>query len=56
MPIFLSSSRVTSVLLDFAIVWHNELCGVIGLGPQHDIYRKTAEIGYWIGNPIGPRA
>jgi [ribosomal protein S5]-alanine N-acetyltransferase len=26
-----------------------ELCGVIGLVPQKDIYRIAAELGYWIG-------
>lgn len=25
--------------------------GVIGLIPQNDIYRKSAEIGYWLGEP-----
>ena len=26
-----------------------ELCGVIGLLLQNDVYRLTAEIGYWLG-------
>jgi hypothetical protein len=30
-------------------------CGVIGLVGQKDVYRKTAEIGYWIGEPIGTK-
>ena len=28
-----------------------ELCGVIGLAIQKDVYRLSAEIGYWIGEP-----
>ncbi|MGD2033878.1 MAG: GNAT family protein [Bacteroidales bacterium] len=35
----------------FAIDCQNELSGVIGLVPLQDIYRKSAEIGYWIGEP-----
>jgi len=45
---FTSHQRPT---LDFAILYRNEFCGVIGLGPQHDVYRKTAEVGYWLGEP-----
>ena len=34
-----------------------ELCGVISLVPQEDVYRISAEIGYWIGEPYwGTRA
>mgnify|MGYP001467995742 FL=1 len=33
----------------FGIEYKNELVGVIGLIPQKDIYRLSAEIGYWIG-------
>lgn len=33
----------------FAIEYQRKLAGVIGLVPQNDVYRKTAEIGYWIG-------
>jgi RimJ/RimL family protein N-acetyltransferase len=37
----------------FAIVKDGqELCGVIGLVKQGDIYRMTAELGYWIGDPF----
>ena len=36
----------------FAIVnKEDELCGVISLIPQEDVYRISAEIGYWIGEP-----
>jgi len=34
---------------NFGIEFDGHLCGVIGLIIQKDVYRKTAEIGYWIG-------
>ena len=37
----------------FAIINHEgKLCGVISLVPQEDVYRMSAEIGYWIGEPF----
>jgi len=35
----------------FAIEYNKELVGTIGLVRQTDIYKLTAEIGYWIGEP-----
>lgn len=36
----------------FAIVTgDDELCGVIGLVPNDDVYRIGSELGYWIGEP-----
>ena len=35
----------------FAVEYRGELAGCIGLVRQSDIYRLTAEIGYWIGEP-----
>jgi len=35
----------------FGIEYNEKLCGVIGLIVQNDVYRKSAEIGYWIGEP-----
>jgi len=35
----------------FAITKNNELAGCIGIHPQEDVYRYSAEIGYWIGEP-----
>jgi len=37
--------------MTFAIEFDGHLCGVIGLIAQKDVYRKTAKIGYWIGEP-----
>lgn len=36
----------------FAIDFNGELCGLCGLILQKDVYRKSAEIGYWIGEPF----
>src|SRR4051812_11577192 len=38
--------------LSFALEWEGRFCGVIGLTAQTDVYRKKAEIGYWIGEPF----
>jgi RimJ/RimL family protein N-acetyltransferase len=37
--------------ITFAIEYKGELAGCIGLTIQSDIYRLSAEIGYWIGEP-----
>ena len=38
--------------VSFAIEYEGEFCGMIGLMLQTDIYRLTAEIGYWLGEPF----
>jgi len=38
--------------VSFAIEFDKKFCGMIGLIPQTDIYRLTAEIGYWLGEPF----
>src|SRR5690606_23408031 len=35
----------------FAISFHGEFVGVVGLNLRSDVYRKSAEIGYWLGEP-----
>lgn len=35
--------------LTFGIFYHGQLAGMIGLKLQSDVYRKSAEVGYWIG-------
>lgn len=37
---------------NFAIECNGNFSGVIGLILQKDVYRKSAEIGYWIGEPF----
>ena len=34
-----------------AIEINGEAAGAIGLHPQNDIYRKNAELGYWLAEP-----
>ncbi len=36
----------------FAIVVNGEAVGGIGIHPQSDIYRKNAELGYWLAEPF----
>lgn len=33
----------------FAIVYNGALAGSIGLHPQEDVYKRTAELGYFVG-------
>lgn len=48
---FIQSCQTENPQLTFAIEFNNELVGTIGLVKQTDIYKFTAEIGYWIGQP-----
>ena len=34
-----------------AIEVNSEAAGAIGLHPQHDVYKKNAELGYWLAEP-----
>ncbi len=36
----------------FGIEYKGKFSGVIGLVIQEDVYQKSAEIGYWIGEPF----
>ena len=36
----------------FGIEYKGKLSGVIGLVVQKDVYQKSAEIGYWLGEPF----
>ncbi|HZM17678.1 MAG TPA: GNAT family protein [Candidatus Krumholzibacteria bacterium] len=40
---------------NFAIANAAELIGGIGFVPQMDVHRKSAEIGYWLGEPFWGR-
>ena len=40
---------------NFAIATEREAIGGIGLKLQKDIYRRTAEVGYWLGEPFWGR-
>ena len=40
---------------DFAIASATELIGGIGLRIQRDVHRRSAEVGYWLGEPFWGR-
>ncbi|WP_339711851.1 GNAT family protein [uncultured Kriegella sp.] len=40
----------------FAIEYEREFCGCVGLKFQKDVYHKSAEVGYWIGEPFWDRS
>jgi RimJ/RimL family protein N-acetyltransferase len=39
----------------FAIVVAGEAAGGIGLAPQPDVHRRSAEVGYWLGEALWNR-
>jgi ribosomal-protein-alanine N-acetyltransferase len=49
---FVRRSKQENPPMTFAIEYNGELAGVVGLVKQTDIYRLTAEIGYWVGEPL----
>lgn len=49
---FINLTKQEKPQLTFAIEFEDQLCGIVGLVAQEDVYRKTAEIGYWIGEPF----
>ena len=49
---FIKMTMLEEIPMTFAIGYEGQFCGVIGLGGQTDVYKKTAEIGYWIGEPF----
>ena len=46
---FIQLTKEDDPLQNFAIEYQNKICGVIGLVVQKDVYKKSAEIGYWLG-------
>ncbi len=48
---FINKTKQENPKQSFGITSQDSLCGVIGLSIQKDVYRKSAEIGYWIGEP-----
>lgn len=49
---FIKLAKQEDPQMTFAIEYNGQFCGVIGLTGQQDVYKKTAEIGYWIGEPF----
>jgi [ribosomal protein S5]-alanine N-acetyltransferase len=50
--LFINSVKDEVAKVTFGIEYQGAFCGIIGLVPQKDIYRHSAEIGYWIGEPF----
>ena len=48
---FINSTLREDPHQNFAITYKEELCGVIGIIAQEDVYKKSGEVGYWIGEP-----
>ena len=36
----------------FAIEYEGQLAGAMGIHPKEDVYRKSGEVGYWLGEPF----
>lgn len=49
---FINHTKQENPQVSFAIEYEGQFCGMIGLIPQQDVYKLTAEIGYWIGEPF----
>ena len=50
--IFIGFATSNTASRIFAIEVNGEAAGGIGIHPQTDIYRKNAEMGYWLGEPF----
>jgi len=48
---FIRTCRNEDPQVTFAIEYKGDFAGCIGLVKQTDIYKLTAEVGYWIGEP-----
>jgi len=46
---FIEMLSKSEPLTTFGIFYDDELVGVMGYNLQKDIYRESAEIGYWLG-------
>jgi len=46
---FISDQQGRNPVTNFAIIINNKVAGGIELKPGTDIYRKTASLGYWLG-------
>lgn len=49
--VFILKCLIKNPITFFAIEFKGELVGSIALDIKTDVYRKSAEIGYWIGEP-----
>lgn len=49
--VFLKHNVEQVVQTNFAVIKDGEITGGVGYIPKDDVYKFTAEIGYWIGEP-----
>ena len=49
---FILATSKEAPVVTFAITYKGSLAGVIGIKKQTDIYRKSGEVGYWMGAPF----
>ena len=49
---FINMATANDPVNIFAISVEGEAAGGIGIHLQHDIYRKNAELGYWLAEPF----
>jgi ribosomal-protein-alanine N-acetyltransferase len=52
---FIRACRDEDPQVTFAIQYKGDLAGCIGLVKQTDVYKLSAEVGYWIGEPFWGR-
>lgn len=48
---FIENQAHSNSEIVFVIEGNGHFCGLCGLILQEDVYRKSAEIGYWLGEP-----
>lgn len=45
---FIVSVQGEDPTLTFGITYNEQICGVMGMVAQQDVYKKSASIGYWV--------
>lgn len=49
---FIEFCLVAETVVNFGIIVEDECAGIIGFNYLPDVYGKTAEFGYWLGEPF----
>ena len=49
---FLEGKEEQVPVLYFGIHYQEQFCGIISIHPREDVYRLSAEVGYWVGEPF----
>ncbi|MEM8899060.1 MAG: GNAT family protein [Bacteroidota bacterium] len=49
---FLEGKDEQFPVLYFGIHYQGQFCGVISIHPKEDVYKLSAEVGYWVGEPF----